>query len=99
MDESINLDKKDTISHKKSLIKSTVNNIREKLNILGSKILKNKKKSIRKKIRIDERKIDEDDDDLEDSDLENISGLLNRLKGYLLKESRHYDHDTKYKGI
>ena len=98
MDESKNLDEKDTISHRKALIKSTINNIREKLDILGSKIKKNKKKSRRKKIRLDERIIDESYD-LEDSDIENISGLLNKLEKYLLKESRHYDHDTKYKGI
>ena len=97
MDESKNLDENDTISHRKALIKSTINNIREKLDILGSKIKKkNKKKSRRKKIRLDERIIDESDD-LEDSDIENISGLLNILEKYLLKESRHYDHDTKYK--
>ena len=98
MDESKNLVEKDTISHRKSLIISTLNNIREKLDILGSKILKNKKKSIRKKIRLDERTIDEGDD-LEDSDIESISGLLNKLEKYLLKESRHYDYDTEYKGI
>ena len=55
MDESTNLDEKDTISHRKSLIKSTINNIREKLDILGSKNLKNKKNSIRKKMRIDKK--------------------------------------------
>ena len=88
MDETKNLDEKDTISHRKYLIKSTINNIGEKLDILGSKILKNKK------IRLDERIIDESDN-LEDSDIENISGLLNNLEEYLLKESRHYDHDTK----
>ena len=44
MDESKNLDENDTISHRKALIKSTINNIREKLDILGSKI----KKKIRK---------------------------------------------------
>ena len=49
-------------------------------------------------IRIDERIIDESDR-LEDSDIEHISGLLNKLEKYLLKESRHYDHDTKYKRI
>ena len=38
VDESKNLDEKDTISHKKSLVKSTIKNIREKLDILGSKI-------------------------------------------------------------
>ena len=32
--------KKDTFSDKKSLIKSTINNIIEKINILGSKIKK-----------------------------------------------------------
>ena len=68
---------------KKSLIKSTINNIREKLGILGSKILKNKKKSIRRKIRIDERIIDEDDDDLQNSDIKHISKLLNKLEEYL----------------
>ena len=72
MDESTDLDEKDTISHRKSLIKSTINNIREKLDILDSKILKNKKKLIRKKIRLDQRIIDESDD-LEESDIENIS--------------------------
>ena len=46
-------------------------------------MLKNKKKSIRKRIRIDERIIDQDDD-LKDSDIENISGLLNKLEEYLL---------------
>ena len=96
MDELTNLNEKDTLSHRKSLIKSTVNNVREKLDTLGSKVLKNKKKSIRRKIRIDEKLID-DDDDLEDSDIENISGLLNKLEKYFLKESRYYDHDTKYK--
>ena len=30
VDESMNLDEKDTLSHKKSLIKSTIKNIREK---------------------------------------------------------------------
>ena len=49
MDESTNLDEKDTISHRKSLIKSTINNIREKLDILVSKNLKNKKKLNKKK--------------------------------------------------
>ena len=98
MDESKNLDEKYIISHRKSLIKSTINNIREKHDILGSKILKNEKKSIRKKIRLDERIIVEGDN-LEDSDIENISGLLNKLEEYLLKDSRHYDHDNKYKGI
>ena len=49
MDESKNLDEKDTISPGKSLIKSTINNTREKLDILGSKILKSKKKSIKKR--------------------------------------------------
>ena len=49
MDESKNLDEKDTISPGKSLIKSTINNIREKLDLLGSKILKNKKKSIQQR--------------------------------------------------
>ena len=98
MDESTNLDVKDTISHNFFKIKSTINNIRQKLYILGSKIFKNKKKSIRRKIRIDQRIIDKSDD-LEDSDMENISGLLNKLEEYLLKESRHYDHDTKYKGV
>ena len=44
IDQSTNLGEKDAISHRKFLIKSTINNIREKLNILGSKILKNKKK-------------------------------------------------------
>ena len=96
--QSTNLDEKDAISHRKFLIKSTINNIREKLNILGSKILKNKKKSIRKKIRIDVRIIDEDHE-LEDSDIEHINRDLNFLKTYLLKESGHYDHGTKYKGI
>ena len=98
VDESMNLYENDTTSHRKSFIKSTINNIREKLDILGSKILKNKKKSIRKRIRIDETIINEDDD-LEDSDIDNISGLLNRLEKYLLKERRHYDHATKYEGI
>ena len=42
MDVSINLDEKDTISQRKSLIKSTIKNIRGKLDILASKILKNK---------------------------------------------------------
>ena len=46
-------------------------------------MLKNKKKSIIKRIRIDERIIDQDDD-LKDSDIENISGLLNKLEEYLL---------------
>ena len=41
VDESKNLDEKETICHKKSLIKSTIKNIREKLDIIGSKILKN----------------------------------------------------------
>ena len=68
---------------KKSLIKSTINNIREKLDILGPKILKNTKKSIRRKIRIDERIIDEDDDDLQNSDIKHISKLLNKLEEYL----------------
>ena len=98
MDESTNLDEKDTTSHRKSLTKSTNNNIREKLDILGSKILKNKKKSIRKRIRLDERIIDEDDD-LKDSDIEHVNSGLNFLEKYLLKESRHYGHDTKYKGM
>ena len=97
-DESTNLDEKDTICHRKSLIKSTINNTREKLGILGSKILKNKKKSIRKQIRIDERIIDEDDE-LEDSDIEHMNRSLKFLEKYLLKESRHYDHDNKNKGI
>ena len=52
MDELTNLDAKDTMSYGKSLIKSTINNIREKLDILGSKMLKNKKKSIRKKMKM-----------------------------------------------
>ena len=90
MDELINLDEKDTISQRKSLIKSTIKNIRGKLDILGSKILKNKSKSIRKKIYLDERIIDEDVD-LEDSDIEYINKGLNNLE--------EYDHDTKYKGI
>ena len=94
----MNLDEKDTTSHKKYLIKSTINNIREKLDILSSKIFKNKKKSIRRKIRLGERIIDEDDE-LEDSDIEHINRGLNFLEKYLLKESRHHDHDTKYKGI
>ena len=38
MDESTNLDKKDTISYKTSLINSTIRNITEKLDILGCKI-------------------------------------------------------------
>ena len=42
VDESKNLDEKETISHKKSLIKSSIKNIREKLDILGSRILKYK---------------------------------------------------------
>ena len=82
---------------KKSLIKTTINNIREKLNILGSKILKNKSKRMRKTIYLKEKVINSDD--LDDSDIENISALLNNLEKYLLKESRHYDHDSKYKGI
>ena len=98
MDESTNLDEKDAISHRKYFIKSTINNIRETLNVIGSKILKNKKKLIRKKIRIDEKIIDEDDE-LEDADIENMNRGLNFLEKYLLKESRHYDYDTKYKGI
>ena len=98
MDESMNLDEKDTVSYRKSLIKSTINNIRGKLDILSSKTLKNKKKSVRKKIRIDERIVDEDDKP-EYSDNEHINRGLNFLEKYLLKESRHYDHDTKYKGI
>ena len=78
MDESINLEEKDTISQRKSLIKSTIKNIRGKLGILGFKILKNKSKSIRKKIYLDERIIDEDVD-LEDSDIEYINKGLNNL--------------------
>ena len=78
MDESINLEEKDTISQRKSLIKSTIKNIRGKLDILGFKILKNKSKSIRKKIYLDERIIDEDVD-LEDSDIEYINKGLNNL--------------------
>ena len=98
MDESTNLDEKDTISHRKFLIKTEINNIREKRDILGSRILKNKKKSIRKKIRLDER-ISDEDNELEDSDIEHINRGLNFLEKYLLKESRYYYHDTKYKRI
>ena len=76
----------------------TIKNIRGKHDILGSKILKNKSKSIRKKIFLDKRIIDEDVD-LEDSDIEYINKCLNNLEEYLLKKTRHYDHDTKYKGI
>ena len=76
----------------------TIKNIRGKHDILGSKILKNKSKSIIKKIYLDERIIDEDVD-LEDSDIEYINKCLNNLEEYLLKKTRHYDHDTKYKGI
>ena len=89
---------KDAISDEKSLIKSIINNFREKLNILGSKILKNKSKTMRKTIYLKEKVIN-NDDDLDDSGIENISTLLNNLEKYLFKESRHYDHDTKYKGI
>ena len=28
-----------------------------------------------------------------------MSRLLNKFEKYLFKESRHYDHDTKYEGI
>ena len=41
---------KDTLLDKNFKIKSTINNIREKLIILGSKILKTKSKTIRKTI-------------------------------------------------
>ena len=44
VDESMNEGEKDIISNKKSLLKSTMKNIREKLHILGSKILKHKSK-------------------------------------------------------
>ena len=82
--KSSEMTEKDTISHKKPLVKSTINNIREKLNILDSKILKNKSKTMRKTLYLKERVIN--DDDLDDSDIEGISGLLNNLEEYLLKK-------------
>ena len=75
--------KKDTLSHKKSLIKSTINNIIEKLSILGSKILKNKKKLIKKQIRLDEITID--DNDLGVLVIEHINRFLNKIERYILK--------------
>ena len=95
VDESMNLGEKDTTSHRKSLIKSTIHNLREELDILGFKIFKSKKRLIKKRIRIDKRIIDEDDD-LDHSDIEHINSDLNLRERHLLKESIHYDHD---KGI
>ena len=72
-DESMNENEKDTISYKKSLLKSTIKNIREKFDILGPKILK-QSTSIRKKIYIDKRMVDEYDY-LQDEDIEHIKRI------------------------
>ena len=86
---------KDSISHKNFLIKSIINDFREMINI-KSKILNRKLNTCRSILRLDEKAANGEKEDGEY--LQGIIDVLSGLKEHYLKETKHYDHDTKYKG-
>ena len=91
---------KDSISYKKSLIKSIINDLREIISLYGSKYTKKKKriKRLRSRLRLDKKAANDEKED-DNEYLQGIIDALTDLKGHYLKETKHYNHGNKYMGI
>ena len=88
------LRQEDKISHKKSPFKSLIENIREKLQILGSKNPKSESNLIRRGLyEVEKVK------NLSGSSIKSISEKLNRSEDGLLKKNRYNNHYVNHKGI
>ena len=89
---------KDSISHKISLIKSIINDFRQIINILPSKISKRKLKTLRSRLCLNEKAANDEKE--EDGEyLQGIIDVLSGLKEHYLKKTKHHDYETKYKGV
>ena len=84
--ENSEMTEKDAISHKKSLIKSIIKDFRKIIDILRFKISKKKQKktnlkTLRSRLRLDEKA----DNDKDEDDGEYLEGIISILSG--LKEN------------
>ena len=95
MDDLIRvLSQEDKILHKKSPFKSIIENIKEKLQTLGSKVPKSESDLIKRGLyEVEKMK------NLSESDIKNVSEKLNKFEDDLLKKNRYNNHDVNYKGI
>ena len=88
---------KDSMSYKKSLIKSIINDLREIISLCRSKYLEKRLRTLRRRLYL-VKKVANDEKKDDNEYLQFIVNVLSDIKEHYLKETKHYNHDTNYTG-